>query len=64
MYLGTITSVMTKNLQEKLEFEISGKKVNMLAGDNFDGLYISRKSLVLYVILWIIMELLDKFFWK
>ena len=29
MYLGTITSVMTKNLQVKLNFEISNQKVNI-----------------------------------
>ena len=27
MYLGTITSVMTKNLYEKPEFEVAGKRV-------------------------------------
>ena len=27
MYLGTITSVMTKNLQDKPKFEVEGKKV-------------------------------------
>ena len=29
MYLGTITSVMTKNLQDKPQFEVEGKKVRM-----------------------------------
>ena len=27
MYLGTITSVMTKNLYEQPEFEVAGKRV-------------------------------------
>ena len=35
MYLGTITSVMTKNLYEKPEFEVAGKRVIELFADFF-----------------------------
>ena len=40
MYLGTITSVMTKSLQTKSEFEVEGKKVSGHQGGSFFNKYI------------------------
>ena len=40
MYLGTITSVMTKSLQTKSEFEVEGKKVSGHQGGSLFNKYI------------------------